>query len=180
MKLIVGLGNPGKDYENTRHNIGFIVLDSYVSSDNWKSKFDSLYIKDNDVLYLKPQTYMNNSGFAVRKIVDFYKIKPEDILVIQDDLDLPFNTFKLKKNSSSGGHNGIKSIISCLNSDAFCRLKIGIAHDRSIDTKDYVLSKFGKENLKNIENNQPLYDKIIKHFIENDADSTISKFNSMR
>lgn len=180
MKLIVGLGNPGKDYENTRHNIGFMILDNYIKSDNWKSKFNSLYIKDDNVCFLKPQTYMNNSGFAVKKIVDFYKIKPEDILVIQDDLDLPFNKFKLKKNSSSGGHNGIKSIISCLNSNSFCRLKIGIAHDRSIDTKDYVLSKFGKENLKNIENNQSLYNKIIEYFIKNDADSTISKFNSLR
>ena len=180
MKLIVGLGNPGKEYENTRHNIGFIVLDNYVNSYNWKNKFDSLYLKDNDTLFLKPQTFMNNSGFAIRKIVDFYKIKPEDILVIQDDLDLPFNTFKLKKNSSSGGHNGIKSIISCLNSDSFCRLKIGIAHDRSIETKDYVLSKFSKENLKELEQKLPLYDKIIKHFIENDVNTTISKFNSMR
>ena len=82
MKLIVGLGNPGSEYENTRHNIGFMVLNSLLQQENWKAKFDSLYVKIDDVIYLKPQTYMNNSGFAVKKVVDFYKIKPEDILII--------------------------------------------------------------------------------------------------
>lgn len=180
MKLIVGLGNPGKTYDNTRHNIGFMILDNFINNENWKSKFDSLYIKKDDVLFLKPQTYMNNSGFAVKKIVDFYKIKAEDILVIQDDLDLPFNTFKLKKNSSSGGHNGIKSIISCLNTDSFCRLKIGIAHDKNINTIDYVLSKFNSNDISKLSDKMNLYKEIIEYFIENDADKTISKYNSMR
>jgi PTH1 family peptidyl-tRNA hydrolase len=180
VKLIVGLGNPGKTYDNTRHNIGFMILDNFINNENWKSKFDSLYIKKDDVLFLKPQTYMNNSGFAVKKIVDFYKIKAEDILVIQDDLDLPFNTFKLKKNSSSGGHNGIKSIISCLNTDSFCRLKIGIAHDKNINTIDYVLSKFNSNDISKLSDKMNLYKEIIEYFIENDADKTISKYNSMR
>lgn len=180
MKLIVGLGNPGSDYENTRHNIGFMVLNSLLQQENWKAKFYSLYVKIDDVIYLKPQTYMNNSGFAVKKVVDFYKIKPENILVIQDDLDLPFNTFKLKKNSSSGGHNGIKSIIELLNTNVFCRLKIGIAHNKSMDTKDYVLSKFNYQNILDLNNKMSLYNEIIKYFIENDADKTISKYNSMR
>lgn len=180
MKLIVGLGNPGKTYDNTRHNIGFMILDNFINNENWKSKFDSLYIKKDDVLFLKPQTYMNNSGFAVKKIVDFYKIKAEDILVIQDDLDLPFNTFKLKKNSSSGGHNGIKSIISCLNTDSFCRLKIGIAHDKNINTIDHVLSKFNSNDISKLSDKMNLYKEIIEYFIENDADKTISKYNSMR
>ena len=180
MKLVVGLGNPGKDYENTRHNIGFMVLDYIKKDAKWKEKFDGLYIKEEDVIYLKPLTYMNVSGFAVEKAANFFKIDPEDILIIQDDLDLPFNTYKLKKNSSSGGHNGIKSIIACLGTDSVLRLKIGIAHDRSIDTKDYVLSKFSKSNLEEFEQNLPLYAKIVEHFIKNDADSTISKYNSMR
>ena len=180
MKLVVGLGNPGKEYENTRHNIGFMVLDGILKDVKWKEKFDGLYYKDDDVVYLKPLTYMNVSGFAVEKAANFFKINPEDILIIQDDLDLPFNTFKLKKNSSSGGHNGIKSIIACLGTDSFLRLKIGIAHDRSIDTKDYVLSKIGKDNIDELNKKIPLYEEIINYFIDNDAESTISKYNAMR
>ncbi|MBE6161070.1 MAG: aminoacyl-tRNA hydrolase [Firmicutes bacterium] len=180
MKLIVGLGNPGKEYENTRHNIGFMVLDYMKKNEKWKEKFDAFYIKDDDVIYLKPLTYMNVSGFAVEKAANFFKIKPEDILVIQDDLDLPFNNYKLKRNSSAGGHNGIRSIIACLGTNSFLRLKIGIAHDRSIDTKDYVLSKFAKQNLEELESKFSLYEEIINYFIKNDAEKTISKYNAMR
>lgn len=180
MKLIVGLGNPGKEYENTRHNIGFMVLDHYLKNEKWKEKFEGLYVKKDNVIFLKPQTYMNNSGFSVRKFVDFYKIDLEDILVIQDDLDLDFNTFKLKKNSSSGGHNGIKSIISCLNSDSFGRLKIGIAHDRSKDTKDYVLSRFSKTNIEDLLEKFDLYIEIIDYFICENMDKTMSKYNTLR
>lgn len=180
MKLIVGLGNPGKEYENTRHNIGFMVLDYCLKNDNWKSKFDGLFVKKDDVIYLKPQTYMNNSGISVKKAADFFKIRPEDVLIIQDDLDLEFNKFKLKKNSSSGGHNGIKSIITYLNTDSFCRLKVGIAHDRSLDTKDYVLGKFSPKKVKELEENFNLYKEIIEYFISNDASSTIAKYNAKR
>lgn len=180
MKLIVGLGNPGKSYDSTRHNVGFMILDHYVDNSNWKSKFEGLYVKEDDVVFLKPQTYMNNSGFSVRKFVDFYKINPEDVLIIQDDLDLPFNTFKLKKNSSSGGHNGIKSIINCLGSDSFGRLKIGIANDKSMDTKDYVLGNFSKQNLEELNENMKLYEEIITNFIKEGIDKTITKYNSMR
>lgn len=180
MKLVVGLGNPGKDYENTRHNIGFMLLDHLNQSEIWKSKFDGLYIKLNDVIYLKPQTYMNNSGFCVKKFVDFFKIKSENILIIQDDLDLKFNDFKLKRNSSAGGHNGIKSIIQLLNTDSFGRLKIGIAHDRSIDTKDYVLSRFTRDNINEFYNKIDLYEEIIEYFIDNDIDKTITKYNAIR
>ena len=180
MKLVVGLGNPGKDYENTRHNIGFMVLDGILKDVKWKEKFDGLYYKDDDVVYLKPLTYMNVSGFAVEKAANFFKIDPEDILIIQDDLDLPFNTYKLKRNSTAGGHNGIKSIIACLGTDSFLRLKIGIAHDRSVDTKDYVLSKFSKQNIEDLNKNFKLYEEIIKYFINNDAEKTISKYNAMR
>ena len=106
MKLVVGLGNPGKEYEYTRHNIGFMVLDYYVDNNDWKKKFDAEYqiltIENEKVLFLKPLTYMNNSGISVRKVVDYYDIKIEDILVIQDDLDLEFGVCKLKKKSSSG------------------------------------------------------------------------------
>ena len=181
MKLVVGLGNPGKEYENTRHNIGFMVLDEYLDENNWKKKFDGLYqiitINQEKVLFLKPLTFMNLSGISVRKAVDFYDILISDILVIQDDLDLPFGKHRIKKNSSSGGHNGIKSIISSLNSDAFCRLKLGISHDRSFDTIDYVLGKFSKEDLKYWSDNYSKYFEIIESFVINGADKTISELN---
>ena len=116
MKLIVGLGNPGREYKNTRHNVGFMALDYYLGKVNWKIKmeanFYSTQINDEQVIFIKPLTYMNLSGIAVKKVVDFYNIDVKDILVIQDDLDIDFGNFKVKKNSSSGGHNGISKIIN--------------------------------------------------------------------
>ena len=101
MKLIIGLGNPGKEYENTRHNIGFMVLDNYLYNANWQKKFKGLYtyisINNEKVYFLKPETYMNLSGEAVREIVNFFKIKPENILVIHDDLDLEFGKIRIKQ-----------------------------------------------------------------------------------
>jgi PTH1 family peptidyl-tRNA hydrolase len=181
MKLIVGLGNPGKEYENTRHNIGFMIVDKYIDNNMWKKKFDGLYqivdIAGEKVLFLKPQTYMNLSGNSVVKAVKFYNIDVKDILVIQDDLDIPFKNYKLKINSSSGGHNGIKSIISSLNSQGFGRLKVGISHDKNGDTINYVLSKFSKEELEYINNNS-IYGDIIESFIKNGIDITMNKYNS--
>ena len=151
MKLIVGLGNPGSEYKNTRHNIGFYYLDLFTDKYNlsYKEKFNGLYSKINingeDILLLKPLTYMNLSGDCVIKFVNYYKINIDDILVVHDDLDINLGKFKLKRNGSSGGHNGIKSIISNLNSEEFKRLKIGISKNDLIDTKDYVLGKFTKE-----------------------------------
>ncbi len=150
MKLIVGLGNPGNTYNNTRHNIGFMFIDYYLNEINvdvvWKKKFDSLYYKininGNDVIFLKPQTFMNLSGISVRKIIDYFNIKIEDIIVISDDLDLNLGNFKLKFSGSSGGHNGLKSIEQNINTNQFKRLKIGISNNKMINTKDYVLNSF--------------------------------------
>ncbi len=170
MKLIVGLGNPGREYKNTRHNIGYMVLDNYLGKVEWKNKMESYFysieINGETVIFLKPITYMNLSGLAVNKVVNFYKIKIEDILIIQDDLDLPLGTYKIKKNSSSGGHNGIKSIISELNTQEFGRLKIGIGKNNNIPTDKYVLSKFSLEELKIINDNMEEYKVIIRDFIE--------------
>lgn len=160
MKLIVGLGNPGKEYEKTRHNVGFNFLDYYLfkknESVNWSNKFDGLVyetrIKDNKVIFLKPQTFMNLSGNSVRKVLDFYHIDVENILVISDDLDLNIGNFKLKMNGSSGGHNGLKDIESKIGSSCYKRLKIGISKVESVDTKDYVLGKFSNSENKILEN----------------------------
>ena len=149
MKLVVGLGNPGKEYENTRHNVGFQLIDYIASKKGFsfhQEKFNGLYgetiINGEKVLFVKPLSYMNLSGSVVSKFVSFYKIDVKDVLIIQDDLDMRVGRVKIVHNSSSGGHNGIKDIERCLGSRAYARVKIGIANDKSMDTKDYVLGKF--------------------------------------
>ena len=184
MKLIVGLGNPGNDYKDTRHNVGFLVLDSYLNTSDWKEKFNALYheerINGEKVVFVKPLTYMNLSGDAVGQFVNYFDIDLNDILVIHDDLDLTFGTYKLKKNSSAGGHNGIKSIINRLGSDSFARLKIGISHDKSIDTKDYVLGKFSKSEKDKLTEMQKDFAKIIESFIIDGIERTMNIYNTKK
>ena len=184
MKLIVGLGNPGHEYENTRHNIGFQLLNYIAKSKNiqfLRNKFNGEYtemsINGEKVILLKPLSYMNLSGTVVEKYVSFYKIDVHDILIIQDDLDMNFGRVKIVHNSSSGGHNGIKDIERCLGTKEYTRLKIGIANDKSIDTKDYVLGKFTEEE-KNV---LQLVDKnlvnVIDDFCTMSLDRLMSKYN---
>lgn len=184
MKMIVGLGNPGKDYQNTRHNVGFLVLDNYLNTSDWKEKFNALYheerINGEKVIFVKPLTFMNLSGDAVVKYVNYFDVNIDDILVIHDDLDLPFSTYKLKKNSSAGGHNGIKSIINRLGSQEFARLKVGVSHDRSIDTKDYVLGNFSKKEKEQIEVMQKDFNKIIESFVNDGIDRTMNIYNTKK
>ncbi|MBQ4584227.1 MAG: aminoacyl-tRNA hydrolase [Bacilli bacterium] len=180
MKLIVGLGNPDKEYENTRHNIGFMIVDNFVDNLNWTKKHNSLIYSTNisgqKVLFVKPLTYMNNSGLAVREIANYYDVDINDILIIHDDLDLAFGTYKLKKNSSSGGHNGIKSIISNLHSEAFARLKVGISKANG-DVKDYVLGKFSKAEIEKINDLYPIFNKIIETFISDGIEKAMMNYN---
>ena len=184
MKLIVGLGNPGKDYKNTRHNVGFLVLDGYLNTSDWKEKFNALYhearINGDKTIFVKPLTYMNLSGDSVVKFVNYYNVNIDDILVIHDDLDLPFSTYKLKKNSSAGGHNGIKSIINRLNSQEFARLKVGVSHDKSIDTKDYVLGNFSKIEIEKLSDMQKDFNNIIESFIKFGIDKTMNIYNTKK
>lgn len=178
--MIVGLGNPGKEYEKTRHNVGFFLLDSFLSSKDWQKKFDGfmqiLTIGEEKVLFLKPMTYMNLSGNSVLKAKNFYSIAIEDILIIQDDMDLSFGSYKLKCNSGAGGHNGIKSILACLGTNAFARLKIGISHSDK-DTISHVLGKFSKQELHFLEENVPLFKEIILSFIEQGIEKTMNTYN---
>lgn len=152
MKLIIGLGNPGKKYENTRHNCGFMVLDRlseklHVSIN--QSKFKGLYVKtkyhDEDVVLLKPQTFMNLSGESVQEIMRFFKISLEDIVVVYDDMDIPVGKLRLRQSGSAGGHNGIKNIIAHVGSKQFNRIRVGIDRHPYMDVIDYVLSKFSKD-----------------------------------
>ena len=155
MKLIVGLGNPGQEYSNTRHNTGFLVLDILSDKLNVKMNrkaFNSLIGKtrynNHQVLLMKPQTYMNNSGEAIRRVINYYQLDPqEDLLVIYDDLDLNYGQIRLRSKGSAGGHKGIKSIIVNIRTQEFPRIRIGIEKNIFIPTSDYVLGKVEKDKL---------------------------------
>lgn len=180
MHLIVGLGNIGEKYQFTRHNIGFLVIDEItkrLSTTNInKSNFQSDLFKSGYNLYSKPKTYMNNSGQAVHSIKEYYKIENENIIVIHDDLDLPFGTVKFKIGGGHGGHNGLRSIDSHIGKD-YIRVRIGIGKPQEkSDVVNYVLSNFSKEELNKLEG-------IISHTIEaiealkvSDIDVVKSKF----
>lgn len=181
MKLIVGLGNPDKKYDNTRHNVGFMVVDAYLNNINYTEKFNGLYYKttiNNEVVcFVKPLTYMNLSGNCVQKYVDYFDVDINDILIIQDDLDEDFGKYKLKKASGSGGHNGINSIISCLKTNEFARLKIGIRNDRINEVVDFVLGKFSKEERKILDENMSIFKNIIDEFICSGIEKTMNMYN---
>ena len=154
MKLIIGLGNPGKQYEHTRHNIGFDVIDALASK--WsappmQSKFNGAFTQihrpEGKVILLKPLTYMNLSGECVRPLMDYFDIEVEDIVVIYDDLDLETGKLRLRQKGSAGGHNGIKSLIQHLGTQDFNRIRVGVSRPPAgMQVADYVLSKFSKED----------------------------------
>lgn len=173
MKLIVGLGNPGKDYLNTRHNFGFMVIDALVdrlgapscTMSRWQAETSELNASGEKVLLMKPQTYMNNSGAAVGRFVEYYKVEPKDIWVISDDLDLPLGTIRVRDTGSSGGHNGLKSINDALGTEDYYHIRLGIgqradmlnegsqAHQEP-EASIFVLDKFSKRE-------EPLLQKVI-------------------
>ncbi|MFC1639069.1 aminoacyl-tRNA hydrolase [Patescibacteria group bacterium] len=153
MKLIVGLGNPGPKYEHTRHNAGVRAVRAFHTLhieefDGWRDKFESLVsegrIGDEKVVLLLPQTFMNESGRAVRAAVDFWEIAPADVLAVSDDLDLPVGALRLRRDGSAGGHNGLKSIFQHLGTEDVARLRLGIAgeHAERMPAEKYVLERF--------------------------------------
>lgn len=158
MKLIIGLGNPGKEYENTRHNSGFKVMDEIAKECNVEinqSKFKSLIaqtrIGNESVLLMKPKTYMNLSGEALIQAINFYNIDVKDILVIYDDLDLPIGKVRLREKGSAGGQNGMKNIIQHIHTQEFNRIRVGIGKDPRIPVIDWVLGKVRKEEMEDYE-----------------------------
>ena len=162
IKLIVGLGNVGKDYDGTRHNIGFAVVDEFRKKNKFpawqeKSKFKAFisedFLEGKKVILAKPTTLMNASGDSVRALKDFYKLDNKDIVVVHDELDLPFETVKQKMGGGSAGNNGLKSLISQIGED-FSRIRIGIKNEllERMDAADFVLSKFSKEELPKLKN----------------------------
>mgnify|MGYP003290208518 CR=1 FL=1 len=152
MKLVVGLGNVGKPYSNSRHNVGFIALDAIlkdlglnIEGNSFDGDFVVATINDQKVMFIKPTTLMNLSGNCVGQVAKFYKIQPEDIIVIHDDLDLEPGKFRIRTSGSAGGHNGIKDIINKLGSENFIRFKIGIGRPKQATVIDYVLGKLTKQ-----------------------------------
>ena len=184
MKLIVGLGNPGKEYDSTRHNMGFEIIDAFAKSKNLdikQDKFGGLYtefIENNEkIILLKPQKYINLSGEVIKKYVDYFKIDLNDILIISDDLDLPFGTLRLREKGSSGGHNGLKNIELNLGTSSYKRLKIGISNNKDIDTKDYVLGKIPKDNKEELEKIKEVTTKLLNDYLKLDFDILMNKYN---
>ena len=180
MKLIVGLGNPGKEYEKTRHNVGFMAIDHYLGNESFKSKNNGSYyekiINNEKIIFLKPLTYMNNSGLAVRYFSDYFNIDINDILVIYDDMDFDVGKYKIKSSGSSAGHNGIKSIIKHLGTENFKRIRIGISKN-NVNTIDYVLGRFSKDDLFTLNNVFNIVDNIIEDFNIYDFDKLMNKYN---
>ena len=152
MKVIVGLGNPGKKYDNTRHNIGFEAIDYIadkegisINTGKHKALIGTGYMGGEKVLLVKPQTFMNLSGESLRPIMDFYKLEPEDFIIIHDDIDLDVGRLRIRRKGSAGGHNGLKSIISHAGTDGFTRIKVGVGANEG-DLVKHVLGKFSKQD----------------------------------
>jgi len=187
MKLIVGLGNPGLEYSLTRHNVGFMVIDNFAKKYNVnfnRQKFNGLYaeltINNEKIILLKPQSYMNLSGEVVSKFVNFYKICIEDILIINDDLDLPLGSYKLKQSGSSGGHNGLKNIELHLGTKNYKRLKIGISKAKNRDVKDYVLGHFSSSELEILKNIIEYSENILDDVLNYKFDKVMNIYNTKR
>ncbi|HBV57855.1 MAG TPA: aminoacyl-tRNA hydrolase [Candidatus Magasanikbacteria bacterium] len=188
MLLIIGLGNPGKEYEKTRHNVGFVVLDKLMADlefDDWvnNKKFHAEMaegkIGKEKILLLKPQTFMNNSGQAVTPAAKFYKIKPTDIWVIHDDLDLPLGKIKIQRDRSAAGHNGVQSIIDLLGTQDFIRFRIGIASAKSTKKfgADFVLSKFSLAEDTIFKKTLATIVEAIKFAIDERIEKAMTKYN---
>ncbi len=184
MKLIVGLGNPGKEYAGTRHNCGFMVIDRLASKLNVdvdQDKFKGLYAKvkyhGEDIILLKPQTYMNLSGESVNAVMNFFKIDKDDLLVIYDDLDMPVGKLRLRKTGSAGGHNGIKNIIAHLNSQDFKRIRVGIDRHKYMNVADYVLSRFSKVESEAIEQGIENAANAVLDYLDNDFNHAMNYYN---
>ena len=158
MYLIVGLGNPGLSYKKTRHNAGFQALDALAERFDIRVKtkgFSALYgegrIENERVILAKPQTYMNLSGDAVQQLLHFYKLEPERLIVLYDDIDLPLGSMRIRANGSAGSHNGMRSILACVHSENFARIRIGVGKDESVLLRDYVLKRPSKAEQKTLD-----------------------------
>ncbi len=184
MHMIVGLGNPGKQYEFTRHNAGFLCLDYLAAKHNIKVnkiKFKSLVGEGNiggeKVILLKPTTYMNLSGEAVVQAAGFYKIDVSDIIVVYDDISLPLGSLRIRERGSAGSHNGMKNIIYLLGKDNFPRIRLGVGANGDRDLADYVLGKFSKEELKDFSASVEDAVDAISYMLKGDTQKAMNLYN---
>lgn len=185
MYLITGLGNPGKEYDQTRHNVGFDVVEELSRRHGIslnKAKFNAVFgegrIGDRRVFLVKPTTYMNNSGQAIRQIMDFYKLDADNLCVILDDIDIDFAQIRVKRKGSAGTHNGMKSILYHLGTDEFTRIKVGVGkkHEGE-DLAKFVLSRFSGEDRVEIEKTISRAAEAAECWLEYGADRTMNEFN---
>lgn len=184
MYLIVGLGNPGSEYKNTRHNIGFDAIDYLSEKYNIelnRKKFKGIYgegrISNEKVILLKPTTYMNLSGESIREVVDFYKISSEDIIVLYDDISLDVGRLRIRGKGSAGGHNGIKSIIAHLSGDVFPRIKIGVGQPKG-DLVSHVLGRFSSDEIEKLQKVIEASALATEEIIKNNEVEAMNKYNS--
>jgi len=193
IKLVIGLGNPGQKYEQTRHNIGFLVMDRLAYIDGaemvnhlkWRAHVAKL--PGSHAILMKPQTFMNESGQSVGAALRFYKWEPEQILVVYDDVSLPFGALRFRKSGSAGGHNGIRSIISHLGNDQFPRLKLGIGNMRQEEKKKaggsltgHVLGKFSTEEQNQLENTLATAAEAVQFALSEGVGSAANAFNTKK
>ena len=184
MILIVGLGNPGDEYKNTRHNVGFMLIDELILGGGFDavgslSKFKGELYKKGSLLLLKPQTFMNLSGKAVMAVKNFYKLDNSDILVIYDDVSMPVGQLRVRTKGSPGGHNGIKDILLSINSDEFPRIKMGVGAppDSQYDLADYVLGKFTDDDIKLLSKAAEKIEENLELAVKRDYNALMGKLN---
>lgn len=181
MKLIAGLGNIGEKYCFTRHNAGFMVLDKWALDEGLSFKEDkklkSFIAKSRDIIFVKPTTFMNLSGEAVRAVMDYYKIDVKDVLIIYDDISLDLGKIRFRANGSDGGHNGIKSIIQHVGTKNFDRLKIGIGPQPNIPSENFVLANFPKDKLDDLKEVLKRAIDAVEFYLDNGIEKAQNKFN---
>ena len=181
MKLLVGLGNPGKDYADTKHNFGFWVIDRFAEKRSLKyksGKGEYVYAKAGDLILAKPITFMNNSGLAVGELCRYFDIKPENVLILYDDIDIPLGSIRFKPNGGPGGHRGVESVIYHLRSENFKRLKLGIATNEQMrPAEKYVLKPFPEKYKNEIKILINHASDSLDYFLNHNIKETMNKFN---
>ena len=185
MKVIVGLGNPGREYAQTKHNVGFMLVDALADKlgiFNWQEKFDALIAEGRlgteKILLVKPQTYMNDSGRAVGPLMNWYKLPPEALIVAHDDMDIPAGTIRIRKKGSAGGHNGIKSVLAHLGDEHFSRVRIGIGRPLPGWTViNHVLAPFQEEDVPKIKEAIQYLLPAVECIVTEDTDKAMNLYN---
>ncbi|HGD3002116.1 TPA: aminoacyl-tRNA hydrolase [Streptococcus agalactiae] len=190
VKMIVGLGNPGSKYNDTKHNIGFMAVDrivknldvNFTEDKNFKAEIGSDFINGEKIYFIKPTTFMNNSGIAVKALLTYYNISIKDMIIIYDDLDMEVGKIRFRQKGSAGGHNGIKSIIAHLGTQEFDRIKVGIGRPNGRMTViNHVLGKFDKNDETMISNTLDKVDNAVNYYLQtNDFQKTMQKYNGLK